>query len=510
MSTVAENNKRIAKNTLMLYIRMFLTMAIGLYTSRVVLNVLGVEDYGIYGAVGSVVAMFSFFNGAMTGATQRFLNYVMGRGSKKELQRVFCSSLLIHIVLSLIVVLVAETVGLWFLYNKMTIPPERMYAALWCFHLSVLSAVAVIMSVPYNAVIVAHEKMDVFAYISIIEVVAKLLIVFSLLFFDVDKLILYAVLLFIVQIVVQLIYLGYCRRNFEETKSLCAPDRKLLREMSSFAGFDLYGGLSVTVRTQGVNMLLNVFFGLVLNAAAGIAVTVQSVVTMISGNVIAAVKPQIVQSYSMGNIDRCLYLINKFSLLTFVLLLLFSMPLIVDTEYVLWLWLGEVPPYASSLCRLTLLFTLFANLSSVLMAGLHATGKIKKSSFINGTLYLSVVPVSYFAYKMGFAPECAFVFNVVAVVIGLLLNACYLSAYVKEFSFSQYFKQVFLKALLLLLCFAVVLFLVQNIMPQSFVRLLLICAASLLLALSTVFVILGKEEQRALFGLIRARLFRKV
>ena len=165
MSTVAENNKRIAKNTLMLYIRMFLTMVIGLYTSRVVLKVLGVEDYGIYGAVGSVVAMFSFFNGAMTGATQRFLNYAMGRGSKKELQRVFCSSLLIHVALSLFVLVVAETVGLWFLYNKMTIPPERMYAALWCFHLSVLSAVAVIMSVPYNAVIVAHEKMDAFAYI---------------------------------------------------------------------------------------------------------------------------------------------------------------------------------------------------------------------------------------------------------------------------------------------------------------------------------------------------------
>ena len=256
-------------------------------------------------------------------------------------------------------------------------------------------------------------------------------------------------------------------------------------------------------------MLLNVFFGLVLNAAAGIAATVQSVVTMISGNVIAAVKPQIVQSYSMGNIDRCLYLINKFSLLTFVLLLLFSMPLIVDTEYVLWLWLGEVPSYASSLCRLTLLFTLFANLSLVLMTGLHATGKIKKSSFINGKLYLSVVPVSYFAYKMGFAPECAFVFNVAAVVIGQLLNAYYLSVYVKEFSFLRYFNGVFLKALSLLVCFSVVLFIVQYIMPQSFVRLLLICAVSLSLALLTVFVILSKEEQRVLFEMIKVKFIRK-
>ena len=258
MAKTTENNKRIAKNTLLLYVRMLFMMAVSLYTSRVVLNTLGVEDFGIYNVVGGVVAMFGFLNGAMTTSTQRYLTFELGRGDFHQLHKVFCTSVSIHALISVVVNILAETVGLWFLMNKMTIPEVRMDAALWVYHFAILSFVVMIMSVPYNATIIAHEKMSAFAYISVLEVVLKLLIVYALLISDTDKLKLYAVLIFIVQLSIRFIYGRYCNRHFQETKFRWLWDSRLFKEMLSFAGWNLWGGCAAITFTQGVNVLLNI------------------------------------------------------------------------------------------------------------------------------------------------------------------------------------------------------------------------------------------------------------
>lgn len=481
-------------------------IAVSLYTSRVVLQVLGVEDFGIYNVVGGVVAMFSFINSSMASATQRFLTYELGRNEQKKIQQVFSSSILIHLFIAISVVLLAETIGLWFLYNKMTIPVDRLDAAVWCYQFSVLTAVIMIMSVPYNALIIAHEKMGAFAYISIIEVTLKLLIVFSLTFFDYDRLVFYAILIFLIQLVIRIIYGQYCQRHFAESHFKMSVDKILLKDMVSFAGFDLYGNLSVTARTQGVNVLLNMFFGPVLNAASGIATQVQGAIINFANNVIVAVRPQIIKSYSTKEYERVIYLIHKCSLITFILLLMLSMPIIIDTPFILNLWLKDVPDYTISFCQLTLLFGLFANLSQVVMIGVHATGKIKRPSFINGTLYLSVVPISYFSYRLGGNPETAFLFNLFAVMMGMLSNAWTLHLHLKVFSFKGYLKGVVLKVLLLLTFFYGILYGVHSCMDASFFRLLIVCIVSFILALLATWSILSTQER----NMVKQKLFNRL
>ena len=274
MSTSAEANKRIAKNTFLLYVRMLFTMAVSLYTSRVVLNVLGVEDYGLYNVVGGFVAMFSFFNGAMAAATQRYLNFELGRGDASRLHLVFCTSVNIHAIISFLVLLLSETVGLWFVYTYLNIPAERFSAALWVYQASVLSSVVMVMSIPYNAAIIAHERMGAFAYISVLEVVLKLLIVYLLVIYDIDKLKLYAVLMLLVQVLICLIYGRYGYKHFTETRYRAIWDSRLFKEMTGFAGWSLFGNIAAVAFTQGLNVLLNMFFGPAVNAARGIAVQV--------------------------------------------------------------------------------------------------------------------------------------------------------------------------------------------------------------------------------------------
>ena len=300
MQEISSNNKRIAKNTLLLYFRMLVTMAVSLYTSRVVLNILGVEDFGIYNVVGGIVAMFGFINGSMTSATQRYLTFELGQNNRAQLTKVFSTSLSIHGIISFLIIVLAETVGLWFLWNKMQIPADRMNAAFWVFQCSVAASVIMIMSVPYNAAIIAHERMSAFAYISIIEVSLKLLIVCFLRYFHTDKLILYAVLIVIVQFLIRLCYSWYCNRHFNETKYRWSWDKGLFKEMTGFASWNMFGSLAAITFTQGLNLLLNMFFGPVVNAARGIAVQAQTAIGQFSSNFQTALNPQITKSYATG------------------------------------------------------------------------------------------------------------------------------------------------------------------------------------------------------------------
>ena len=371
------NNHLIAKNTIFLYVRMLLSMGIYLYTTRVVLSILGVEDYGIYNVVGGLVAMFSFLNATMSGATSRFITFELGKNSSK-LQTVFSVALTIHIIIALIVFLIGETFGVWFLENELTIPATKMYEAKWLLQFSIMTMIFSFTQVPYNASIIAHEKMNVYAYFELVNVGLKLLSVYLLLIIDTNKLIFYGAIVMLTQIGVTLLYRLYCINKWEHCKFKLSLDREFLRPLLSYSGWDLFGNASLVARTQGVNILLNIFFGAVMNAAAGIAMQVQTAAMSFATNVMTAFRPQIVKTYATKSYSEMINLISLGSIITYILYLIIVTPLIFEMDFILHIWLKEVPDYAVCFCQLALLMDLFSNSGRFLMIGIDATGRIKK------------------------------------------------------------------------------------------------------------------------------------
>ena len=401
MSDTSANNKRIAKNTLLLYVRMLFMMAISLFTSRVILGTLGVEDYGIQNVVGGIVAMFGFLNGSMSSATQRYITFALGKGDKDRLQTVFCTALQIHALIAVIIVLLGETVGLWFLYNKMQLPADRMDAAFWVLQCSIVSTVVMIVSVPYNACIIAHEKMSAFAYISVLEAVLKLVIVYLLLVFPFDKLIVLAVLTLIVQLFIRFCYSIYCHRHFEETKYRHVWNKTLFKEMNGFAVWSLWGNLSVVLYTQGLNMILNVFFGPVVNAARAIAVQVQGAVQQFVGNFQMALNPQITKNYASGNLEQMHSLMFRSARFSFLLLFFLSLPVLLETEFILTLWLKTVPDNAVIFTQIMICISLIYTTANPCVIANQATGKVKVYQMVVGGILLTILPISYIVLKLG-------------------------------------------------------------------------------------------------------------
>lgn len=407
--TYQPQSKRLAKNVLLLYLRMFLMMLIGLYTSRVVLSVLGVSDFGIYNVVGGVVSMFSFLNAGLTVSSQRYLTFELGRGDTRRLQQVFATSLQIHLAISLLIVLLVETVGLWFLYHKMVIPPERMTAAFWCLQFSVFTIVVSIMSYPYNAAIIAHERMSAFAYISLIDAVLKLLLVYLLLLSDADRLITYALLFALEKLLIRSIYNGYCVRHFAECTYRHRFDRCLFKEMFAFAGWNMWGNLACICYTDGLNMLLNVFFGPVVNAARAVAVQVQGSIGNLAANFHMAINPQITKAYASGQMGHVHTLVYHSSRFTFCLLWICCLPVIMQASQVLTWWLATPPEYADTFMRITLLTMMVECTANPLVTALAATGRVRKCELVTGTTQLCILPVSYVALSLGAAPWSVFI-----------------------------------------------------------------------------------------------------
>jgi O-antigen/teichoic acid export membrane protein len=416
------NSKRIAKNTVVLYVQMFISMLIGLYISRVVLNVLGVVDFGIYNVVGGVVAMFGVLNSAMSSSTSRFITFELGRNNRSQLQRVFGISLLIHLIIAFLVCVVAESVGVWFLRNRLQIPPLRMDAAIWVFHFSIISAFIYIINVPYSAVIIAHEKMSVFAYFSLFDMVLKLIVVFLLQAMDADRLKSYAMMLVIAQLVLQLVYWVYCYRKFEEVRGGLKWDKPLFKEMTAFAGWSMFGDSAFLLFTQGLNILLNVFFGATVNAARGISVQVQGVISRFIVGFQTALNPQITKSYAAKDLNYMHQLIYASSKYSFFLLLLVSLPVFFETENILTWWLRIVPEHTVNFVRIMLLISLIDTLANPLIFAAKATGKIKVYQSVLGSLLLLVVPAGYLALKSGLPPESVFIVHLVIVIIGQFLR----------------------------------------------------------------------------------------
>lgn len=399
---------RVMRNTALLYFRMALMMCINLYTSRVVLQVLGVEDYGIFYVVWGLVYILNFLNSSMTASTQRFLTFELGTGNKKRLHEVFITSVHIHLVISLFLILISETGGLWFLAEKMVIPEERMTAAMWCFQLSLVAAVADVMSCPHQSVIIAREKMSAFAYISILDAFLKLAIVGMLLLTGFDRLIVYAILYTVEKLLIRVVYNIYCTRHFEESRYQWFFDKTLFKKMSSFAGWSMVENLAYVLYTQGLNMLLNVFFGPVANAAQAAASQARNAIGQFSRNFQVAINPQITKSYAAEQLEGMHLLIYRGSRLTFCLLLMLCLPLAVEAPMVLNLWLKEVPEGTADFLRLLLVVLIAQQMASPLIAAVSATGNIKKYQIISGGLMILIVPAAYIVLKMGGAPWTVF------------------------------------------------------------------------------------------------------
>lgn len=349
-----DKTHRIAQNTIMLYIRMLLIIVVTLYTSRIILNTLGVEDYGIYNVVSGVIVMLSFLNSSLGGAGARFIAFTLGKGKQDELKRIFSTVLCVHFILAGGIFIMGETVGLWFVLHKLVIPVERLTAALWVYHCSILTTVVAIISVPYNSLIIAHERMGAFAYISIIEVILKLFVVGLLVYIPYDKLIVYAILYLVVQVIIRLIYNYYCFTHFPESKTPLKWYPHLLKKIAVYAGWTINGNLAVIGYTQGINILLNLFFGPVVNAARGIAVQVQAAVMTFVQNFQMAIRPQIIKSYAISDLEYMQTLVIASSKYGLFLMLILAFPIFLCIKSVLNIWLGIVPEYTVSLCDVKL------------------------------------------------------------------------------------------------------------------------------------------------------------
>lgn len=417
----AVNNKRIARNTLLLYFRMLLIMAVSLYTSRVVLATLGIEDFGIYNVIGGVVAMFAIISSTLSAAVSRFITVELGRNDFEQLKKVFSASVTIHIFLAIIIFFIAEIGGIWFIHNKLVIPHERLNAAFWVFQCSILTFIVNLLSVPYNATIVAHERMDAFAYVSIIEVILKLLLVYILALFSFDKLIMYSFLLMLLAIIIRLIYGYYCKRHFGECVYYYFWDKSLFKEIMAFASWNFIGASSGILRTQGINVLLNLFGGPVVNAARGISAQVHAAIQSFVTNFMTALNPQITKSYVSGDHVYMMKLIERGARFSFYLFFLLSLPIVIETNRILSIWLVEVPDHTVNFVRLVLIFAMIETLSGTLITTMLATGKIKNYQIIVGGLQLMNFPVSYFLLKIGLFPE-------ITVVVAIFFSVCCLMA----------------------------------------------------------------------------------
>lgn len=451
MSSNSASSKRIAKNTIVLYFRMLFLMFVSLYTSRVILDALGVEDYGIYNVVGGFVSMFALISAALTNACSRFLNFELGKGNLQRQNVVFSTAVTIQWGLAIIVAIISEAAGIWYVNNVMVLPPERLSAANWCFQFSVFNFCMNLITVPYNASIIAHEKMKAFAYIGLLQGLAQLGISFLVYWEPFDRLVFYALLLMLLQFLIRLIYQVYCRRHFQECQYRFVLDKPLLKHMFSYSLWHLIGNGASVLKSHGVNLVLNLFFGPAVNAARGVANQVDRAISLFVGNFMMAMNPQITQSYAKGDYDYMHKLVNKGARFSFYLLLFLSLPVIINADFIMHLWLKQVPPYAVAFSQLTLVAMMITSLSKPLMTAQNATGNVRNYQIVVGGIELLNLPFSYLALFMGMPPTSVVV---VAIVVNLLSLGARL--YMLPFTLAGFRPVVFFKEVIVTCTFVAV------------------------------------------------------
>lgn len=495
MTTVSENNKRIAKNTIYLYVRLLFSMAVSLYTSRVVLATLGANDFGLNSVVTSVITIFFFLNSSMAGATSRFLTFELGKNDLEKFKKVFSAALTIHIIIALIILILGETIGLWYLENKMVIPEGRMTAAHWVYQLSLVSAMITLTQVPYNASIIAHERMNVYAYIEILGTCLKLGIVYLLVIGNLDKLILYAILTLCVTIIMTLIYRAYCMKHFTECRYKFEWDRKILYPMLSFSGWDLYGIMGSSLKTNGINIVLNLFFTTVINAAFSVSMQVCNTVDRFSSNFLISVNPQIIKYYADGKIKEMENLVVNASRFSILLNFLFFFPLILEIDFILNLWLKEVPLYTNIFCQLFFIMIIINTLWKPLTSVIQATAKIKIISIVTGSLYLLIPVISYVIFKLG--NRTVYVPLLVALVIYVIVfivNLRIVHHLVPEFSIFLLIKKAILENLIIIIASGILPVIVRFSLDSEWLRIILIIILTFtIMALTTYYFALSKS-----------------
>lgn len=511
----SSNNKRIAQNTIFLYIRMIFMLGVTLYTSRIVLKVLGVEDFGIYNAVGGFVAMFSIISESLTAAISRFFTYELGKksltqNSKEEsqyhtirLRNIFSTSLIILIGLGFLILIICETAGLWFLNNKMVIPEDRLVVANWVYQFSLVTFFVNLLSIPYNAAIIAYEKMSAFAYIGIFQALATLGVAFLIQVSPYDLLVSYAFLLSAIAVAVRCLYGIYCSRNFSETRFKLYFDKDLFSELTSFAGWNFFGAASSVLRTQGINVLINIFCGPAVNAARGIAVQVNAAVTQFTSNFSTAIKPQITKNYATGNTEYLFKLVFMGARFTIYLMIFLCVPIIAEADYILNLWLYDVPEHTIMFMRLVLLYSMIEAMSGTTTTLLLSTGDIKYYQIFVGGLQLMHFPTAYVLLKIGLEPEWTYI-GAMIVALCCMMVRLYMAKRMVNMPISQFLRKVFLNVVLVMVCASVFPIAVVELQDSSTMRFFVTGVVSVLSTIVSVYVV-GLNKQERDFVLVKMR-----
>lgn len=488
---------------------MLLVMAVSLYTSRVTLHTLGIVDFGISGVVGGIVTMFGFLNGSLSGATSRYITFSLGKKDYNETNRIFNTALACHLFIAIIIVLLAETIGLWFFYNKMVIPTDRITAAMFVYQLSIITTFISLLEVPYNATIIANERMQIYAYIGIAQIFIKLFIAFAITISPFDKLMSLSTLLLLTTIGFFAFNIYYCKKNFTTCNFRICKDKKLYREMFGYSGADLIGSISVLAQGQGLNLLLNVFFGPTVNAARTIAYQVQGAITQFGNNFMTAVRPQIIKTYAEGKIDEMMTLVKQSSIFSFYLMWMIAFPICLESEYILNIWLGEYPEYTISFLILIIILCLIQSLKTPRTMAYHAIGKLKLVNLVVGSILCAAFPLAYIFLKLGFNPNSVFWAANISMIISDFASVFILKKYI-NYSIKQYLLQVYGRCLLVcIISFIAPYFVHHYIGEQSFIRLIITCLLTTISIGITVYTIgIDKSIRIKINNIIRKKIFK--
>lgn len=511
MSEQLTSNKTIAKNTIFLYFRMMFTMAISLYTSRVILQKLGVQDYGIYQAVGGIVGFLSFINGALSTGSSRFLTFALGEGDKKKLRRTFSTTLIVHIVLAVFIAIVAELGGLWFIEHKMVIPSDRIDAAIFTFHLSIVTALLTLTQVPYNACIIAHERMSIFAYISIVEVSLKLIIVYLLTIWSFDRLMLYASLLFVVQAGLMVFYRYYCSRNFVESRFKLIFDRSIFKEIASFSGWSLFSNASIALNSQGILLLLNMFFSPAVVAARAISIQVNMAANQFVSNFRTAVNPQIVKKYASKDYEGSKHLLLSSTKYSYYLMLILALPIYFSADQLLHIWLGVVPEYTTIFLQIIIIQSLFQVFDTSFYTALYAKGQLRENAILSPLFGFISFPIVYFLFKAGFSPVTLSLANLVSyAILGVIVKPI-LVINIVNYNRSDIFNVFFICAkvsIIAIIIPLIVYFKIENITTNMWIQFILLVIISVSSVIMSIWTFgLDSETKIKVLSLIKKKIY---
>ena len=498
------NNQRIVKNTMLLYIRMFLIMGVSFYTSRVILKAIGVEDYGIYNVVGGIISMLGLIKGVMSGATSRYLNFALGKGDKELARKSFSVTLVIYLVLSAVFVLIAETIGLWFLNTQLVIPEDRIVAANWVYQFTIVSSVNQLIATPYNAAVIAREKMSIFAYISILEVVLKLLIVFMLFVSPIDRLIMYGFLYMLSDLLIREIYRLYCRKHYEETHFKFYKDKAYYKEILSYSSWNLLGQIAKFIKGQGLNILLNMFFNPAVNASRGLSYQINNAINQFVHNFYIAVVPQITKYYAKNEMENMLNLVCRSAKMALFLFMIFALPFTIEAPAVIQLWLGQLPENVVEFVRIILIISLLDCIQGPLKTSAQATGKVAKYEMTIGIITVLNIPISYTLLKFGFPAVTVFYVSLGLSIVSLFARLLLLHE-MMDFPIFKYLSYVVGRGFLVIAISAVIPLYLHFILPESLFHSFVVIVVTILVESLVIYFLGLNKQEKAFLGSILYR-----